>query len=74
MAVTRTAVEDAAVAIAAEHRGITAEEYLQLESDQRMTSLRSDQLNDWWRSLPLDAADEAVITKKSVYADNQPDE
>ena len=71
MAVTRTAAEDAAVATEAEHRGVTAEEYLQLESDQQMTSLRSDQLNDWWRDLPLDDADEAVTTKQSVYDANQ---
>ena len=71
MAVTRTAAEDAAVVTEAARQGVTSDVYLQAQSDQQMTSLRSDQLNDWWRDLPLEDADACVTTKQSVYDANQ---
>jgi len=70
MAVTLTAIEDAAVTAAAAQQSITKDEYLQAQSDQQVMILRTDTLNSWWSSLPLDSEDEAVITKQSVYDAN----
>ena len=72
MAVTLTAIEDAAVTAAAARQSpsVTKDEYLQAQSDQQVMILRTDTLNGWWHGLPLDSADEAVITKQSVYDAN----
>jgi hypothetical protein len=70
MAVTLTAIEDAAVTAAAAKQEITKDVYLQAQSDQQVMILRTDTLNLWWSSLPLDSADEAVTTRQSVYDAN----
>ena len=70
MAVTLTAIEDAAVTAAAAKQDVTKDEYLQAQSDQQVMILRTDTLNGWWHGLPLDSEDEAVTTKQSVYDAN----
>ena len=70
MAVTLTAIEDAAITAAAAKQSVTKDEYLQAQSDQQVMILRTDTLNSWWSSLPLDSEDEAVTTKQSVYDAN----
>ena len=70
MAVTLTAIEDAAVTAAAAKQDVTKDEYLQAQSDQQVMILRTDTLNGWWSSLLLDSEDEAVTTKQSVYDAN----
>ena len=70
MAVTLTAIEDAAVTAAAAKQDVTKDAYLQAQSDQQVMILRTDTLNSWWSSLPLDSEDEAVTTKQSVYDAN----
>jgi hypothetical protein len=70
MAVTLTAIEDAAVTAAAAQQSVTKDAYLQAQSDQQVMILRTDTLNGWWHGLPLDSEDEAVITKQSVYDAN----
>ena len=70
MAVTLTAIEDAAVTAAAAQQSVTKDAYLQAQSDQQVMILRTDNLNSWWSSLPLDSADEAVTTRQSVYDAN----
>ena len=70
MAVTLTAIEDAAVTAAAAQQSVTKDAYLQAQSDQQVMILRTDTLNAWWHGLPLDSEDEAVTTKQSVYDAN----
>mgnify|MGYP003136947068 FL=1 len=72
MAITRTAVEDAAItAEAARQRpSMTKDAYLQAQSDQQVMIIRTDALNAWWASLPLDSDDGGVTTKQSVYDAN----
>lgn len=70
MAVTLTAAEDAAIAAEAAKQSVTKDAYLQAQSDQQVMILRTDTLNGWWSSLPLDSEDEAVTTKQSVYDAN----
>ena len=66
--VTFNAIEDAAITTAAGAGNENA--YVQSSADQTVQSLRTDQLNAWWSSLPLDSADEAVTTRQSVYDAN----
>jgi len=70
MAVTLTAIEDAAVTAAAAKQSVTKDAYLQAQSDQQVMILRTDTLNAWWNSLPLDSEDEDETTKQSVYDAN----
>jgi transcriptional antiterminator Rof (Rho-off) len=72
MAVTLTAIEDAAVTAAAARQSpsVTKDEYLQAQSDQQVMILRTDTLNGWWHGLPLDSEDEDETTKQSVYDAN----
>ena len=70
MAVTLTAIEDAAVTAAAAKQEVTKDAYLQAQSDQQVMILRTDTLNGWWHGLPLDSEDEVVTTKQSVYDAN----
>ena len=70
MAVTLTAIEDAAVTAAAAQQSVTKDAYLQAQSDQQVMILRTDTLNAWWNSLPLDSEDEDETTKQSVYDAN----
>ena len=70
MAVTLTAIEDAAITAAAAQQEVTKDAYLQAQSDQQVMILRTDTLNGWWHGLPLDSEDEAVTTKQSVYDAN----
>jgi hypothetical protein len=70
MAVTLTAIEDAAITAAAAKQEVTKDAYLQAQSDQQVMILRTDTLNSWWSSLPLDSEDEDETTKQSVYDAN----
>ena len=70
MAVTLTAIEDAAVTAAAAQQEVTKDAYLQAQSDQQVMILRTDTLNSWWSSLPLDSEDEDETTRQSVYDAN----
>ena len=71
MAVTLTAIEDAAITAAAAQQSVTKDAYLQAQSDQQVMILRTDTLNAWWSSLPLDSEDEDETTRQSVYDANQ---
>ena len=71
MAVTLTAIEDAAVTAAAAKQDVTKDTYLQAQSDQQVMILRTDTLNAWWSNLPLDSEDEDETTRQSVYDANQ---
>jgi len=69
MAITHTAAEDAAVSAEAARQDppVTKAQYLQAQSDQQVMILRTDTLNAWWASLPLDSDDGGVTTKQSVF-------